>query len=113
MICLDYCGFIVIVAAFCCLSATKVSGLHSCQGVIRCLCNWHSHILLCFQGSDIETLGTEAAVECGAELLEHLPVGEIKLQDAQASTSTGKNPLFLGLTVKINYYLAPSDLVWS
>lgn len=57
----------------------------------------------CLQGSDIETLGAEAAVECGRELLEHLPVGETKLQEAQASTSTGKNPLFLGLTVKINY----------
>lgn len=39
-------------------------------------------------------------MECGRELLEHLPVGETKLQEAQASTSTGKNPLFLGLTVK-------------
>lgn len=48
--------------------------------------------LLCLQGSDIETLGSEVAVEYGAELLERPPVEETKLQDTQASASAGKNP---------------------
>lgn len=48
--------------------------------------------LLCLQGSDIETLGSEAAVEYGAELLERSPVEETKLQNTQASASAGKNP---------------------
>lgn len=46
---------------------------------------------LCLQGSDIETLGSEAAVEYGAELLEHPPVEEAELQDTQASAPGGKH----------------------
>eukprot|EP00066_Takifugu_rubripes_P005783 XP_003970093.1 PREDICTED: cell cycle progression protein 1 [Takifugu rubripes] len=48
-------------------------------------CGW---TIISNEGSDIETLGAEAAVECGTELLEHPPVGETKLGDAQAPTST-------------------------
>lgn len=62
--------------------------------MIGYLHNLFLHNLLYLQGSDIETLGSEAAVEYGAELLEHPPVGETKLQDTQASASTGKYPLF-------------------
>lgn len=69
--------------------------IHICQRMIWNLHNLFLHNLLCLQGSDIETLGSEAAaVEYGAELLEHPPVGETELQDTQASTSTGKCPLF-------------------
>lgn len=62
--------------------------------MIRCLHNFYLHNLLDLQGSDIETLGSEASVEYGAELLEHPPVGETQLQDIQASASAGKNPFF-------------------
>lgn len=59
--------------------------------------------LLCLQGSDIETLGSEAAVEYVAELLERPPVEEAGLQDTQSSASGGKNHHInffnLGLTV--------------
>lgn len=47
--------------------------------------------LMCGQGSDIETLGLEPAVEYGAELLECSPVEEAKPQEsASASASAGK-----------------------
>ena len=49
-------------------------------------------MLLCLQGSDIETLGSETAVEYGSELLERPPVEEAEPQGEQASASTGKNP---------------------
>lgn len=68
--------------------------IHSCQGMIRYLHNLYLHNLLDLQGSDIETLGSEASVEYGAELLEHPPVGETQLQDIQASASAGKDPFF-------------------
>ncbi|GLD58430.1 cell cycle progression protein 1 isoform X1 [Lates japonicus] len=45
-------------------------------------CGW---TIISNEGSDIETLGSEAAVEYGAELLEHPPVEEAELQDTQAS----------------------------
>lgn len=47
--------------------------------------------LTCLKGSDIETLGSEAAVEYGGELFERPPVEETKLQDIKASASAGKN----------------------
>lgn len=62
--------------------------------MIRCLCNFN---LLDLQGSDIETLGSEASVEYGAELSEHPPVGETQLQHIEASAPAGKNP-FLRFT---------------
>lgn len=55
----------------------------------------------CSQGSDIETLGLEAAGEYGAELLERHPVEETKLQDTQASSSAGKD----SVSVKAVYFL--------
>lgn len=79
--------------------------------MIRYLHNLYLHNLLDLQGSDIETLGSEASVEYGAELLEHPPVGETQLQDIQASASAGKDPFFfffLGLQIKINNELCPS-----
>ncbi|XP_026175758.1 cell cycle progression protein 1 isoform X2 [Mastacembelus armatus] len=39
------------------------------------------------EGSDIETLGSEAPVEYGAELLERPPLEEVELQNKQASAS--------------------------
>lgn len=46
---------------------------------------------MCFQGSDIETLGSEAAVEYPAELVER-PVEEATpVQDTQAPASAGRN----------------------
>lgn len=50
------------------------------------------YLLLCLQGSDIETLGSEATVEYAAELLERPPVVEAGRQDTQASASSGENP---------------------
>uniref|UniRef100_A0A3Q1H1K9 Cell cycle progression 1 n=1 Tax=Acanthochromis polyacanthus TaxID=80966 RepID=A0A3Q1H1K9_9TELE len=47
-------------------------------------CGW---TIISNEGSDIETLGTEAAVEFAAELVERPPVEEPELQDAQASES--------------------------
>ncbi|XP_071344439.1 cell cycle progression protein 1 isoform X2 [Trachinotus anak] len=47
-------------------------------------CGW---TIISNEGSDIETLGSEAAVEFGAELLERPPVEEAKLKDTQASAS--------------------------
>ncbi|XP_022072463.2 cell cycle progression protein 1 isoform X1 [Acanthochromis polyacanthus] len=47
-------------------------------------CGW---TIISNEGSDIETLGTEAAVEFAAELVECPPVEEPELQDAQASES--------------------------
>lgn len=49
-------------------------------------------LLLCLQGSDIETLGLEAVVEYGADLLERHPVVEAELQDTPAAASGHKNP---------------------
>lgn len=48
--------------------------------------------VLRLQGSDIETLGCEAAVEYAAELLERPLVEESEVQDVQASASAGKDP---------------------
>lgn len=45
--------------------------------------------LLWLQGSDIETLGSEATVEYGTELLERPPLEKAELQDTQASASGG------------------------
>ncbi len=48
--------------------------------------------LMCWQGSDIETLGSEVAVEYGAELLERSPEEETKLQETLVvSQSAGKD----------------------
>ncbi|XP_022598798.1 cell cycle progression protein 1 isoform X2 [Seriola dumerili] len=47
-------------------------------------CGW---TIISNEGSDIETLGLEAAVEYGAELLERPPVEEAELHDTQASAS--------------------------
>ncbi|XP_040890471.1 cell cycle progression protein 1 isoform X2 [Toxotes jaculatrix] len=47
-------------------------------------CGW---TIISNEGSDIETLGLEAAVEYAAEVLECPPVEEEKLQDTQASAS--------------------------
>lgn len=47
--------------------------------------------LMCLKGSDIETLGSEAVVECRGELFERLPVDETTLQDIKPSASAGKN----------------------
>lgn len=47
--------------------------------------------LLCSQGSDIETLGTEALVEYGTELLERPPEEGKEQQDMQASASASKS----------------------
>ncbi|XP_070821723.1 cell cycle progression protein 1 isoform X2 [Chaetodon trifascialis] len=47
-------------------------------------CGW---TIISNEGSDIETLGSEAVVEYGAELLERPPVEEKKVQDTQASAS--------------------------
>lgn len=44
---------------------------------------------LCLQGSDIETLGSEAAVEYAAALLERPPVEEEELLGTDASASAG------------------------
>lgn len=52
---------------------------------------------LCLQGSDYEALGSEAAVECGAGIVEHPPVKETKLQDTLLSESAGNNPLIVSL----------------
>lgn len=51
---------------------------------------------VCFQGSDIETLGSEAAVEYGAEVLECPPVGETKLQGTQAPACAGEGLYVFG-----------------
>ncbi|XP_035538267.1 cell cycle progression protein 1 isoform X2 [Morone saxatilis] len=50
-------------------------------------CGW---TIISNEGSDIETLGSEVAVEYGAELLERHPVEEAELQDTQTSASAGK-----------------------
>ncbi|XP_019126071.1 cell cycle progression protein 1 isoform X3 [Larimichthys crocea] len=50
-------------------------------------CGW---TIISNEGSDIETLGLEAAGEYGAELLERHPVEETKLQDTQASSSAAE-----------------------
>ncbi|XP_039994551.1 cell cycle progression protein 1 isoform X2 [Xiphias gladius] len=47
-------------------------------------CGW---TIISNEGSDIETLGSEAAVEYVAELLERPPVEEAGLQDTQSSAS--------------------------
>ncbi|XP_076583705.1 cell cycle progression protein 1 [Chaetodon auriga] len=47
-------------------------------------CGW---TIISNEGSDIETLGSEAVVEYGAELLERPPVEEKKVQDTRASAS--------------------------
>lgn len=52
--------------------------------------------ILYLQGSDIETLGAEAAVEYEAELLD--PGEDADLQDAQVSTSDGKNTWIITFT---------------
>ncbi|XP_070762210.1 cell cycle progression protein 1 isoform X2 [Enoplosus armatus] len=50
-------------------------------------CGW---TIISNEGSDIETLGSEAVVEYGAELLEHPPAEEVKLQDTQAAASAAE-----------------------
>ncbi|XP_038556804.1 cell cycle progression protein 1 [Micropterus salmoides] len=45
-------------------------------------CGW---TIISNEGSDIETLGSEVAVEYGAELLERPPLEEAELQDTQAA----------------------------
>ncbi|KAM9366077.1 cell cycle progression protein 1 isoform 2-T2 [Symphorus nematophorus] len=50
-------------------------------------CGW---TIISNEGSDIETLGSEAALEYGAELLERPPVEETKLQDTQPSASAAE-----------------------
>lgn len=40
---------------------------------------------MCFQGSDIETLGSEASLEHPAELVQRPAVEEAQLQDTPAS----------------------------
>ncbi|KAK2854069.1 hypothetical protein Q5P01_006730 [Channa striata] len=47
-------------------------------------CGW---TIISNEGSDIETLGSEATVDYGAELLERPSVEEAQLQDAKASAS--------------------------
>ncbi|CAI5645599.1 unnamed protein product [Oreochromis niloticus] len=47
-------------------------------------CGW---TIISNEGSDIETLGSETAVEYGAELLERPPVEEPQVQDVQTSVS--------------------------
>ncbi|KAM7406160.1 hypothetical protein PAMP_000557 [Pampus punctatissimus] len=49
-------------------------------------CGW---TIISNEGSDIETLGSEAAVEYGADLLERPPVVETELQDTPAAASAG------------------------
>lgn len=49
------------------------------------------YIHICFQGSDIETLGSEAAVEYPAELVERPLEEATPVQDTQASASAGRN----------------------
>lgn len=58
--------------------------------------------MLCLQGSDIETLGSETAVEYGAELLERPPVEEPQVQDVQTSVSAGKAPSFFFFYPDVN-----------
>lgn len=43
---------------------------------------------MCFQGSDIETLGSEASLEHPAELVQCPAVGEVELQDTPASAGS-------------------------
>lgn len=94
---------------FFCIAARNVSDIHSCQGLIWCLhIHFYLHNWLDLQGSDIETLGSEASVEYGAEVLQHPPVGETQLQHLQASASAGKNTFFLDLQMKINNELCPN-----
>ncbi|XP_029353889.1 cell cycle progression protein 1 isoform X2 [Echeneis naucrates] len=50
-------------------------------------CGW---TIISNEGSDIETLGLDAGVEYGAELLEHPPVEEAALLDTQTSSSDAK-----------------------
>ncbi|XP_031170041.1 cell cycle progression protein 1 isoform X8 [Sander lucioperca] len=50
-------------------------------------CGW---TIISNEGSDIETLGLEAAVEYGAELLEHPSLEEAELRDKQASASNSQ-----------------------
>lgn len=61
---------------------------------------------LCLQGSDIETLGSETAVEYGAELLECPLVQEPEAQDVQTSVSAGKAP-------SSSFFLSRCDFDWS
>ncbi|KAM9861353.1 cell cycle progression protein 1 isoform 2-T3 [Aulostomus maculatus] len=49
-------------------------------------CGW---TIISNEGSDIETLGLEAAVEYGAHLLEHPPVAEVELQATPMAASAG------------------------
>lgn len=46
---------------------------------------------MCFQASDIETLGSEAALEHPAELVERLAVEGEPVQDTPASAGKNKN----------------------
>ncbi|XP_044050699.1 cell cycle progression protein 1 isoform X2 [Siniperca chuatsi] len=50
-------------------------------------CGW---TIISNEGSDIETLASEAVVEYGAELLERPPVEEVELQDTQAAASAAE-----------------------
>lgn len=45
--------------------------------------------LLCFQGSDIETLGSETVVENKTEQLERPPVEEVKQPDTPEAFALG------------------------
>ncbi|XP_051235164.1 cell cycle progression protein 1 isoform X2 [Dicentrarchus labrax] len=51
-------------------------------------CGW---TIISNEGSDIETLGSEAAVEYAAELLERPPVEKAELQDTRASASAAES----------------------
>lgn len=50
---------------------------------------------MCFQGSDIETLGAEAAAEHPAELVERPPVEEAPVQDTLVSAGRNFHSKFL------------------
>lgn len=68
---------------------------------------------LCSQGSDIETLGTEALVEYGAELLERPPEEEKEQQDTQASASASKSHVYISHFVYLFPVACISFLVLS
>lgn len=109
MICMNFCGFNILCIFFLysCEKCFKIFTV--VQGLIWCLhINFYLHNWLDLQGSDIETLGSEASVEYGAEVLEHPPVGETQLKQLQASASAGKNTFFLDLQMNINNELCPN-----
>lgn len=107
-----FCGFNIL--CIFCTAARNVSDIHSCQGLIWCLhINFYLHNWLDLQGSDIETLGSEASVEYGAEVLEHPAVGETQLPHPQASASAGKNTFFLDLQMKVINELCPNYQFFS